>query len=108
MRWSHHAVLRKERRMSIMDRLRKRNEKFAEDFDRGDAPMPPAERFVVLTCMDARLHPESFLGMEIGDAHVLRNAGGRASDTRSARSSSPAVSSAHRSTRSSTTPIAGC
>src|SRR6266545_2137608 len=80
MRWSYHAVLRKERRMSIMDRFRERNEKFAKDFDRGDAPMPPAERFVVLTCMDARLHPESFLGMEIGDAHVIRNAGGRASD----------------------------
>ncbi|HEX9693520.1 MAG TPA: carbonic anhydrase [Actinomycetota bacterium] len=66
--------------MSIVDRFRKRNEKFARDFDKGDAPMPPAERFVVLTCMDARLHPETFLGMEIGDAHVIRNAGGRASD----------------------------
>ena len=42
--------------------------------------MPPAQRFVVLTCMDARLHPEKFLDMEIGDAHVIRNAGGRASD----------------------------
>jgi carbonic anhydrase len=42
--------------MSIMDRFRKRNDTFAKDFDKGDAPMPPAERFVVLTCMYARLH----------------------------------------------------
>ena len=43
--------------MSIMDRFRKRNEKFAGDFDKGDKTLPPAERLVVLTCMDARLHP---------------------------------------------------
>src|SRR5205809_7272430 len=66
--------------MSIMDRFRKKNEKYATDFDKGDTPMPPAQRFVVLTCMDARLQPEAFLGMEIGDGHVIRNAGGRASD----------------------------
>jgi carbonic anhydrase len=66
--------------MSIMDRFRKRNEKFARDFDKGDKTLVPAHPFVVLTCMDGRLHPERFLGMEIGDAHVIRNAGGRASD----------------------------
>jgi carbonic anhydrase len=66
--------------MSIMDRFRKRNEKFARDFDKGDKTLPPAQRLVVLTCMDARLHPETFLGLDIGDAHVIRNAGGRASD----------------------------
>ena len=42
--------------------------------------MPPARQVAVLTCMDARLHPERFLGLDIGDAHVIRNAGGRASD----------------------------
>ena len=42
--------------------------------------MPPARQVAVLTCMDARLHPEKFLGLNIGDAHVIRNAGGRASD----------------------------
>jgi carbonic anhydrase len=42
--------------------------------------MPPARQVAVLTCMDARLHPEKFLGLDIGDAHVIRNAGGRASD----------------------------
>jgi carbonic anhydrase len=66
--------------MSIMDRFRKRNEMFARDFDKGDKTLPPTQRLVVLTCMDARLHPETFLGLEIGDAHVIRNAGGRASD----------------------------
>ena len=42
--------------------------------------MPPARKVAVLACMDARLHPSKFLGLEIGDAHVIRNAGGRASD----------------------------
>lgn len=42
--------------------------------------MPPSTHVAVLTCMDARLHPERFLGLQIGDAHVIRNAGGRASD----------------------------
>ncbi|HYU92854.1 MAG TPA: carbonic anhydrase [Actinomycetota bacterium] len=66
--------------MSIMDRFRKKNEKYAKDFDKGDKTLAPAYPLVVLTCMDARLQPEVFLGMEIGDAHVIRNAGGRASD----------------------------
>src|SRR6058998_3720235 len=56
------------------------NEAFAKDFDKGDLPMPPARSVAVLACMDARLHPETFLGLDIGDAHVIRNAGGRASD----------------------------
>ncbi len=42
--------------------------------------MPPARHVAVVTCMDARLHPEKFLGLDVGDAHVIRNAGGRASD----------------------------
>jgi len=42
--------------------------------------MPPKRQVAVLTCMDARLHPEKFLGLDVGDAHVIRNAGGRASD----------------------------
>jgi len=56
------------------------NERFASDFDKGKLPMPPARSVAVLACMDARLHPEKFLGLDIGDAHVIRNAGGRASD----------------------------
>ena len=42
--------------------------------------MPPARGVAVLTCMDARLHPAKFLGLELGDAHVIRNAGGRVSE----------------------------
>lgn len=66
--------------MAIVDQFVKKNRSFAEGFDKGNLPMPPAKGIVVLTCMDARLHPAKFLGLEIGDAHVIRNAGGRASD----------------------------
>src|SRR3989337_2098189 len=48
--------------------------------DKGKLPMPPGRRFAVLTCMDARLDPAKFAGLAEGDAHVIRNAGGRASD----------------------------
>jgi carbonic anhydrase len=48
--------------------------------DRGPLPMPPARRFAILTCMDARLIPAQFAGLSEGDAHMIRNAGGRASD----------------------------
>ncbi len=65
---------------SQLDELLSANQRFAETFDKGDLPMPPARHLAVLTCMDARLYPEKFLGLQIGDAHVIRNAGGRASD----------------------------
>lgn len=66
--------------MPVLDELLEANERFAEGFEKGDLPMPPARQVAVLTCMDARLHPERFLELDIGDAHVVRNAGGRASD----------------------------
>ncbi|MFQ4136936.1 beta-class carbonic anhydrase [Nodosilinea sp. PGN35] len=57
------------------------NAAYAADFgDKGSLPMPPGRRFAVLTCMDARLDPAKFAGLSEGDAHVIRNAGGRASD----------------------------
>jgi carbonic anhydrase len=57
------------------------NAAYAESFgDKGSLPMPPGRRFAVLTCMDARLDPARFAGLAEGDAHVIRNAGGRASD----------------------------
>jgi carbonic anhydrase len=57
------------------------NQRYAADFGaKGDLAMPPARRFAVLTCMDARLDPAKFAGLVEGDAHVIRNAGGRASD----------------------------
>jgi len=57
------------------------NAAYAGNFgDKGKLPMPPGRRFAVLTCMDARLDPAKFAGLSEGDAHVIRNAGGRASD----------------------------
>ena len=57
------------------------NGAYSADFgDKGALPMPPGRRFAILTCMDARLDPAKFAGLAEGDAHVIRNAGGRASD----------------------------
>jgi carbonic anhydrase len=66
--------------MGLIDRFIDRNKAFVAKFRHGDKAMPPAEHLAVLTCMDARIHPEQALGLEIGDAHMIRNAGGRASD----------------------------
>src|SRR3954466_7815102 len=66
--------------MSVTDELLQNNERYAEDFDKGDLPLPPARKIAVLTCMDARIDPARALGLEEGDAHVIRNAGGRAAD----------------------------
>ncbi len=57
------------------------NDKYAQDFgDKGNLALPPARAFAILTCMDARLDPAKYAGLSEGDAHVIRNAGGRASD----------------------------
>ena len=57
------------------------NQAYAADFGaKGELPLPPARRFAILTCMDARLDPAKYAGLAEGDAHVIRNAGGRASD----------------------------
>jgi carbonic anhydrase len=56
------------------------NTEYASTFDRGNLPMPPARRLAVVTCMDARIIPSRQLGLEEGDAHVIRNAGGRTRD----------------------------
>ena len=66
--------------MSEISALLDANRSFAASFASGDLPMPPARPVAVVTCMDARLHPETFLGLDVGDAHVIRNAGGRASE----------------------------
>jgi carbonic anhydrase len=66
--------------MSVIDELVQSNEAYARAFDRGDLAMPPARRVTILTCMDARIVPSRALGLEEGDAHVIRNAGGRARD----------------------------
>lgn len=56
------------------------NAGYAAGFDKGDLALPPARGFAILTCMDARLDPAKYAGLAEGDAHVIRNAGGRASD----------------------------
>src|SRR5712675_2873383 len=57
------------------------NRDYAKNFgDKGKLALPPARRFAILTCMDARLDPAKYAGLAEGDAHVIRNAGGRASD----------------------------
>ncbi len=66
--------------MTVYDEVLAANAAFADTFTAGDLPMPPARRVAVVTCMDARIHPERVLGFNIGDAHVIRNAGGRVSE----------------------------
>jgi carbonic anhydrase len=66
--------------MGVIQHFIERNKEFVKKFRHGDKAMPPAQHLAVLTCMDARIHPEQALGLEIGDAHMIRNAGGRASD----------------------------
>lgn len=65
----------------IVDEVLAANRAYAANFgDKGTLPMPPGRRFAILTCMDARLDPAKYAGLAEGDAHVIRNAGGRASD----------------------------
>jgi carbonic anhydrase len=66
--------------MAVREEVLEANRSYAESFDKGDLPLPPARRLGVVTCMDARLDPAKFLGLEEGDAHVIRNAGGLVSD----------------------------
>jgi len=65
----------------VLDEVLAANARYAASFgDKGHLPMPPARHFAILTCMDARLDPAKYAGLAEGDAHVIRNAGGRASD----------------------------
>lgn len=64
----------------ILNEVLQANRDYVAGFDKGDLPMPPARHFAILTCMDARLDPAKYAGLSEGDAHVIRNAGGRASD----------------------------
>jgi carbonic anhydrase len=66
--------------MSITDELLRNNEAYAEAFDKGDLPLPPARGVAVVACMDARLNVYGMLGLQEGDAHVIRNAGGVITD----------------------------
>ncbi|MDP9139055.1 MAG: carbonic anhydrase [Pseudomonadota bacterium] len=65
----------------IVDEVVAANRSYASSFgEKGKLPLPPARSFAILTCMDARLDPAKFAGLAEGDAHVIRNAGGRATD----------------------------
>jgi carbonic anhydrase len=65
----------------VLEEVLAANARYAEHFgDKGKLAMPPARKFAILTCMDARLRPSGYAGLAEGDAHVIRNAGGRASD----------------------------
>jgi len=66
--------------MAELDQMLDSNKEFAAGYDRGQLPMPPARGVAIVTCMDARIDPAKALGLDIGDAHVIRNAGGRVSD----------------------------
>ena len=62
--------------MSVTDELLENARRYAEGFDKGGLPLPPAKHVAVVACMDARLNPYGLLGLQEGDAHVIRNAGG--------------------------------
>jgi carbonic anhydrase len=66
--------------LSVTDELLKNNEEYARSFDKGDLPLPPGKGVAVVACMDARLNVYGMLGLEEGDAHVIRNAGGVITD----------------------------
>ena len=66
--------------MTVTDELLNNAAAYAASFDKGDLPLPPARKVAVLACMDARLNPYGILGLQEGDAHVIRNAGGVVTD----------------------------
>ena len=66
--------------MAAIDDLLENNASYASSFDQGDAPLPPALGLAVVACMDARLDTHALLGIGVGDAHVIRNAGGVVTD----------------------------
>jgi carbonic anhydrase len=67
--------------MAVLDEVLEANRAYVDAFgDKGALALPPARGFAILTCMDARLDPAKYAGLAEGDAHVIRNAGGRASD----------------------------
>ncbi len=66
--------------MSATDEFLANNARYAESFDKGDVPLPPGRKTAVVACMDARIETGALLGLEEGDAHVIRNAGGVVTD----------------------------
>jgi carbonic anhydrase len=69
-----------EEAMSVTDELLANNEQYVAAFDKGGLPSPPAKHIAIVACMDARLNPYGILGLDEGDAHIIRNAGGVVTD----------------------------
>jgi carbonic anhydrase len=69
-----------QKRMSVFDELLEHNKGYAKRFDLGHLQTPPIKKLVILTCMDSRMDLEQLLGLSVGDAHMIRNAGGLATD----------------------------
>jgi len=65
---------------SIQQNVSASSEKYSSSFDKGGLALPPAKKYLVVTCMDARIDPAAAFGIDLGDAHVIRNAGGNAKD----------------------------
>jgi carbonic anhydrase len=66
--------------VSVTDELLRNNDAYVTGFDKGELPLPPGKKVAVVACMDARLNPYGALGLQEGDAHVIRNAGGVVTD----------------------------
>ena len=94
--------------MTVTDDLIRNAESYAETFDDGDLPLPPAKQVAVLACMDARLNVYGLLGLHEGDAHVIRNAGGVVTDDEIRSLSISQRLLERRRSFSSTTPTAAC
>jgi carbonic anhydrase len=78
---AEHSRTPEENMSKIVDEVVGANQKYAREFGaKGELALPPARQFAILTCMDARLDPAKYAGLAEGDAHVIRNAGGRATD----------------------------
>lgn len=82
--------------MTVSDELLQANETYVAGFDRAGLPMPPSSQVAVVACMDARLDVYRILGLELGQAHVIRTPAGSSATTPSARWSSPSACSAPR------------
>lgn len=66
--------------MTVTEELLSNAERYAQNFDKGDLPMPPGRHVAIVACMDARVNPYGIFGLSEGDAHVIRNAGGAITD----------------------------
>ena len=94
--------------MSTTDQLLDNARRYADGFDKGDLPLPPARKVAVVACMDARLDPQKVLGLAEGDGHVIHNAGGVVTDDAIRSLATRSGCAAWRRSSSSTTPGAGC